>query len=146
MKEIEEKINTEAQRIIEALPAKNETKPEDIKAALAAAREIKEKADDIIGKMPAENDNNTPNTKPELDELIRIEIEKLINNAIYSNREIVEIEREIYNRIIDSNLLNSDEKIKLQSLRVSKKIYFEFVDDYGKVDRYLQGLIDLREE
>ncbi|CAG8688194.1 11024_t:CDS:1, partial [Scutellospora calospora] len=45
------------------------------------------------------------------------EIEKLINNAIYSNRKIVDIEREIYNRIIDSNSLNNDEKIKLQSLR-----------------------------
>ena len=40
MKEIEQKINTEAQRIIEALPAKNEIKPEDIEAALVAAREV----------------------------------------------------------------------------------------------------------
>ncbi|CAG8445460.1 6587_t:CDS:2 [Scutellospora calospora] len=74
-------------------------------------KKIKEKADDIIGKMPEENDNNNPNIQPELD---------------------------IFGEI--------NEKIKLQSLRVSKKIYFEFVDDYGKVDRYLQGLIDLREE
>ena len=40
MKEIEQKIDTEAQRIIEALPAKNETKPEDIAAALEAARGV----------------------------------------------------------------------------------------------------------
>ena len=40
MKEIEQKIDTEAQRIIEVLLAKNEIKPEDIEAALAAARGV----------------------------------------------------------------------------------------------------------
>ena len=28
-------------------------------------KKIKDKADDIIGKMPAENDDNNPNTQPE---------------------------------------------------------------------------------
>ena len=40
IKEIEEKIDTEAQRIIEALLAKSESNPEDIEAALAAARGV----------------------------------------------------------------------------------------------------------
>ena len=40
MKEIEEKINTEAQRIKDALLAKSETEPKDINEALRKAREI----------------------------------------------------------------------------------------------------------
>ncbi|CAG8445474.1 6588_t:CDS:1, partial [Scutellospora calospora] len=40
MKEIEEKIDTEAQRIIEALPAKSKDKTENIEAALEAARQV----------------------------------------------------------------------------------------------------------
>ena len=40
MKEIGEKIDTEAQRIIEALPAKSESNPKDIEAALAIAMRV----------------------------------------------------------------------------------------------------------
>ena len=40
MKEIKEKIDTEVQRIKDALPAKSKTEPEDINEALRKAREI----------------------------------------------------------------------------------------------------------
>src|SRR5438309_1038244 len=70
-------------------------------------------------------------------------IENMINNMIYPDRESVEIDKLFYNSIKDSKLLSNEEKIKLQALRFSKNMYFEFLDDYEKVDTYLQGLIDL---
>ena len=73
------------------------------------------------------------------------EIEKLINNMVYTQRELVGFEKPIYERVKDSKLLTSDEKVKLQILRLSKNLYFEFLDDYGKRDNHLQGLIDLWE-
>src|SRR5207237_1196454 len=65
---------------------------------------------------------------------------------IYINRELVEFDKLLYNGIKDSKLLSNDEKIKLQTLRFSKNMYFGFLDDYGKTENNLQGLIDLRKE
>ena len=70
----------------------------------------------------------------------------MINNVMYSDKESVEIDKLFYNSIKDLKLLSNEEKIKLQALRFSKNIYFRFLDDYGKVDTYLQGLIDLQKE
>jgi hypothetical protein len=72
------------------------------------------------------------------------EIEKSINNIIYNVKELLELDGQIHNRIINSKLLNVDEKLKLQNLRISKKGYFDYIDEYGKISDNLQNMLLLR--
>jgi hypothetical protein len=80
-----------------------------------------------------------PNPKSDYEE-----IEKSINGIIYNVKELLELNGQIHNRIIDSKLLNVDEKLKLQNLRISKKGYFDYIDEYGKVSDNLQDILLLR--